>query len=395
MTSAANPAAAATRSTAEAHPPPGAVFALAEGEQTHYWTIGVADLETAEPMTEAHAHDLASVSKLLTTLTLQRLFTLSQVAPQDTLGQLLGPVAGGHREVTVDDLLRHQSGFREWWPMYLSPEQQAPPIPQILGMPPSYPHGAEWHYSDLGMQVAGAVIAAVTAQPFAQAVDELLLAPLGIRTLTPGRPRAGTPVASGPLGDAIERQMVASSTPYAVDERTQTAAGHFPWREHHLRGEVADCNAFHAFDAASGQAAGHAGWFGDAAGLLRLGRGIVVPEAAGISAEHYAQLAAPAPSSPDPREIGFSQGRGARIYQLPWRGEQRTFLAHAGFTGTHLAAAPATAEAPEVISVMLSNRLHGRPAPDREQLMPVDQMWRRAMTIADQALHPAQTGEAQ
>ncbi|WP_150461872.1 serine hydrolase domain-containing protein [Nesterenkonia ebinurensis] len=395
MTTTDNPAAATVAAAADAHSPPGAVFAITEGEQTHYWTSGTADLETAEAMTQAHAHDLASVSKLLTTLTLQRLFTLGELAPQDTLARFFGPVAGAHCEVTVEDLLRHQSGFREWWPMYLSPGRQSSPIPQILEMPARYPRGVEWHYSDLGMQVAGAVAAEVTAQSFSQAVGELLLGPLGIETITPGRPHAGTPVTSGPLGDAIEREMVASNTPYPVDDSTKTAAADFPWREHQLRGEVADCNAFHAFDAASGQAAGHAGWFGDAAGLLRLGAALAVPENAGISAEQSAQLATAAPNSPDFGEVGFAQGRGARMYQLPWRGEQRTFLAHPGFTGTYLAAAPATPEAPKVISVMLSNRLHGQPPPDRDRLMPVDQMWRRAMASANKTLHQAETGDAQ
>jgi serine-type D-Ala-D-Ala carboxypeptidase len=378
--------------------PAGAAVVIAEGDQQIVSTAGFADLSTREVMTQEHVHDLASVSKLITTLALQRLFSLGEISAQHTLGRFFGANAGAHGEVTVHNLLRHRSGFREWWPLYLQgseteAEAAADPITRILAMPPRYPRGTEWHYSDLGMQVAGAVIAQVTSRSLSEAVRELILNPLGASTVTAGKPYPGASVASGPLGDAIEQDMVASHTPYPVDDMTRAAAAEFPWREHQIRGEVADGNAFHAFGTGQGRAAGHAGWFGDADGLLRLAQALVEPKAVGIRMEAAAQMRHTGDDSPLRRSSGFTQGLGARLYTLPWRGEARTFIAHPGFTGTFLAAAPATENAPAVRAVMLTNRLHGSPLHTRTTLISVDQMWRRAMAAATSILH-APAGEA-
>ncbi|HIY66602.1 MAG TPA: hypothetical protein H9830_10035, partial [Candidatus Agrococcus pullicola] len=154
--------------------------------------------------------------------------------------------------------------------------------------------------------------------------------------------------------------------------------GRFSWRESIIRGETADCNAFHAF----GGVAGHAGWFGDAAGLLRVAEALAEPAlAAQLGAAH-----GPQPSG------AFRQGMGVRVYEHRWRGEQRTFVGHPGFTGTFVAAAPETPHAPRVLTVMLTNRLHGAPPPARTALAPVDDLWRRAVDAADRILHASGTG---
>lgn len=367
------------------HAPPGALVAVVEGDQRIVSAAGFADLETTEPMTEQHVHDVASVSKLLTTLTLQRLFSDGEATPQDTLGRFFGPAAGAHAEVTLDELLRHRSGLREWWPLYLEPEPD--PITTILSLDPRYPRGRERHYSDLGFQLAGDVLSRITGTAFEDAVTTLLLEPIGATSITAGAPGEGRPVVSGPAGDAIERDMVATDTPYSVGPGVKGAAEQFPWRTHLLRGEIADCNAFYSFAGC----AGHAGWFSDATGLLRLAEVLALPEKVGIHPETAIALSTPKNSISARQE----QGQGARIYTVDWRGEQRTFLGHPGFTGTFLAAAPPTDTSPEVLTLMLTNRLHSRPTSSREQLTPVDALWRDTMTRADQLLHPGRTGKLQ
>lgn len=379
----------------EATAPAGAVVAVIEGDRRIVSTAGFADLQSREVMTQNHVHDLASVSKLLTVLTLQRLFSLGELTPQETLGRVFGATAGSHWEVTVDDLLRHQSGFAEWWPLYLAGDETQDaldPITHILGMAPRYPRAAQWHYSDLGMQVAGTMIAKVTQSPLAAAVRELILDPLGAATITAGIPYSGAPVASGPHGDAIEKEMVSSNIPYPVDAQTEASAAEFPWRTETIRGDVADCNAFHAFGSARGQAAGHAGWFGDAEGLLTVAQAFIEPEAVAVVPQVAAELACTSDSSPDPRNTGFAQGRGARLYTLKWRGRKRRFLAHPGFTGTFVAVAPATEDEPAIRAVMLTNRLHGNSPPTRRTLISVDQMWRRSMRATHAFLHPESPG---
>lgn len=372
--------------------PAGAVVAVIEGDHKIMSTAGFADIATQEPMTSGHAHDLASVSKLVTVLSMQRLFSLGEITADHTLGNLFGATAGSHQEVTVDDLLRHRSGMREWWPLYLVGSSTAAaddPVARILGMPPRYPRPAPWHYSDLGMQLVGKIIATVTGRSFEEAARALVLDPIGATTVTAGVPASGAPVASGPRGDSIEREMVASDIPYPVDLATQADAAEFPWRTETIRGDVADCNAFHAFGTARGHAAGHAGWFGDAEGMLKVAQALVEPETVGIAPEIAAEFERPCASSPAMDDDGFAQGRGVRLYSINWRGQERIFRGHPGFTGTFVAAAPETADAPAVRAVMLTNRLHGHPPATRKTLMSVDQLWRHTMSAAQAFLPPA------
>ncbi|WP_293699597.1 serine hydrolase [uncultured Agrococcus sp.] len=364
-----------------AEPPVGAVVAIVEGEKTLLSTAGAASLEqshaVAEAMTEQHVHDLASVSKVLTTLTMLRLRETGALRLTNTLGDFFGPSAGAHGAVTLDDLLRHRSGMRPWWPLYLAEES---PLESILALPPSAPAGTKWQYSDLGMQALGAVIAHVTGQPFESSVQELTLSPLSANTVTPAGAYSEAPVASGGLGDAVERDMIASGDPYSVSADVRAAAAGFAWREHIIRDETADCNAFHAF----GGVAGHAGWFSDAAGLLHVAAALADP----VLAAELADVHGPQPAG------AFRQGTGVRVYEQQWRGQQRTFVGHPGFTGTFIAAAPETASAPRVLMVVLTNRLHGAPPPARRALAPVDDLWRRAVGAADRILHEAGTGDS-
>lgn len=359
----------------EGHAPTGAVFAVVEDGRTDIVASGIADLGTGAPMTVGHAFDLASVSKTLTTLAVRRLIHLGALAEDTPVGSILGVRAGVAAEATIDDLLRHRAGLREWWPLYLLPEAEEDPVAAALSLAPRYPRGAGRHYSDLGMQALGAVIAHVTGSAFAEAVRQVLLDPLSAATVSPGAPAAGMPVVAGPDGDAIEREMVRSGVPYPVDV---DPAG-FAWRSGILRGEIADGNAFHAF----GGAAGHAGWFGDADGMLRIAAAIAAPQAWGLGAASAAAFRA---------AVDAGQGQGLLHYRMRWRGTDRLFLSHNGFTGALVAASPATDDQPEVLTVLLTNRLHGRPAPGRDRLVPVDLLWREAMSRADALLHPSTTG---
>ena len=361
---------------ATTHAPPGAAVAVEEGGVRHVAARGVADLDTGEALTARHAHDLASVSKTLTLLALRRLFADGALAESDPLARLLGSRAGRHGEVTLDELLRHRGGLAPWWPLYLVPGFRDDPVATALARPAHSARGAVRAYSDLGLQALGGVIAAATALPFADAVRTLVLDPLGATTVTPGRPSPGMPAVSGPDGDAIEREMVRSGDPYPVD----ADADAFAWRTETVRGVAADGNAFHAF----GGAAGHAGWFSDVDGLLRVAGALAAPERLGLGERTASALA----TTLDP-----GQGQGVRVYRLRWRGEDRVFLGHPGFTGMFVAAAPATSAAPEVLAVLLTNRLHGRPAPGRDRLVATEQLWLETMAHADAALHPTMTGE--
>lgn len=364
-----------TAARADTHAPPGAVFAVAEGEHTHIAAAGIANLHTGEAMTAAHAFDLASVTKLLTILALRRVIADGSLTEETTARQVLGARAGAAADATIDELLRHRAGLWEWWPLYLIPDAADDPIATALALPPRYKLGAGRHYSDLGMLALGGIVTHLAGAALPDAIRALVLEPLGITTLTAGAPLTDAPVAAGQDGDAIEYEMVQSGTPYPVGLSTTG----FSWRTHTLCGEVSDGNAYHA----CGGAAGHAGYFGDTAGLLQLAAALADPAAYGFGTRTASAFAT---------ALDAGQGQGVVHFLAPWRGGERLFIGHGGFTGTLLAAAPATETEPAVLTVLLSNRLHGRPAPHYKRFTPVETLWREAMANANSLLHPATMG---
>lgn len=359
--------------------PPGVVVAIAEGDDVRTGAAGVADVESDEPATTAHAQDLASVGKVLTTLATLALVGRGLLTLDTTVGAVLGERAGHASAATVEDLLRHRAGFRPWWPLYLEPGAAEDPVGVTLALPPLHEAGTTRIYSDLGMQVLGAVVARATGATFSDAVRALVLDPIGADTVTPGAPRVDLPALSGPEGDEIEREMVRSGTPYPVD-RNDAA---FAWRSGTIVREIADGNAFHVFRGA----AGHAGWFADVAGLLRIASALADPSilAPDDGAIGTAALLASA--------VDDGQGLGVRRFDVTWRGRDRTLVGHPGFTGAFVAAAPEEGGHPPLRVALLANRLHGRPAPRRERLADIDDLWRRVLTVADPHLTTPTSGE--
>ncbi|WP_119696151.1 serine hydrolase domain-containing protein [Microbacterium halotolerans] len=359
--------------------PEGAVFAIVEGGDGETAASGVADLRSGEHARVDHVQDTASVGKTLTTLAAQALISRGELHADDALGRLLGGRAGVHADATVDELLRHRGGVAPWWPVYLLPDAGADPLAAALRVAPGSPRDQRRAYSDLGMQAVGGVVSAVTGLSFADAVRALVLDPLGAETVVAAGPLSGRAAFAGADGDAIEEDMVRSGDPYPIaadaNDAVTAAADAFGWRRGVVRDEIGDGNAFHAYRGA----AGHAGWFADADGLLRVADALAEPARLGIDAPTAAAMTI---------EHDPGQGRGMRTYLLPWRGRRRLFVGHPGFTGAFVAAAAAEHGDPPVRVAMLTNRLHGDPVPERTRLAPVEQMWRDAMAAADHILHP-------
>lgn len=343
---------------AEWHVPPGACLAVREGSVESVACEGFARLEPAEALTADHWHDLASVSKLVTLLTLDRLVTAGKLQWETTLAELL-PDAGNFGTATIDQVLRHRAGFAPWAPLYLEAASLSDPIGAILASEPIAQPGTQTTYSDLGMQVAARVIAEVCQLSFVDAVRQWLPELAGlIAHEGEGVPH---PVAASSLGDRIEQDMVATGVPYEV---TASDEG-FEWRTHVLQGETSDCNAHYVY----GRATGHAGWFANAQGALAI-------------AELLLELNDSYSANP---VDGIA--RGIRVYDIEWNGCSRTLVGHPGFTGAFVGASPATGGQPPVTFAWLSNRLHGSVPVTATLLAPVDRMWRHGLAVFDNHLH--------
>ena len=183
-------------------------------------------------------YDLASLTKVVATTTaIMILYDQDRIELDDKVSKYVPDFRGGAKDdVTLYDLLEHRSGLpagRDLWRIAWSPaEARAAAIDAQLECLPR----TCYIYSDLGADMLGFVVEAVTQKRLDEFLQERVFDPLGMRE-TYFRPH-------WTLRDRI-----------APTELT-------PPRGYPLRGEVHDENAF-----ALGGVAGHAGLFSTASDL--------------------------------------------------------------------------------------------------------------------------------
>ncbi|MGH3662226.1 MAG: serine hydrolase [Micromonosporaceae bacterium] len=133
------------------------------------------------PATKDTMFDMASVSKLFTTVIVLQLAERGQL-------DLNAPVASyipefgvnGKSEITLKMLLTHSSGMRAWLPLYSgydTPEERIAATYASTLQPGTAP-GRQYIYSDLGLITLGKLAEKVTGTPLDQLVAERITEPL-------------------------------------------------------------------------------------------------------------------------------------------------------------------------------------------------------------------------
>ncbi|MEV1289442.1 serine hydrolase domain-containing protein, partial [Micromonospora sp. NPDC049679] len=279
-------------------------------------------------------YDLASVSKLFTTVALLQLVERGRVELDAPVARYVPEfAAGGKENVTARMLLTHTSGlpaFTPLWSRYPTPEAR---FAAALATPLTAPPGTRYVYSDLGLIALGVLVERMTGQPLDEVVRDEVTGPLGMRE---------TGYNPGP-----EKRPRIAATEY------QPYAGRgMVW------GEVHDENAW-----SLGGVAGHAGVFSTAADLaifcqmlLNGGsyRGQRILREATVRAmlvNYNAHLEATYPESD--RGLGFELHKHWYMMGL----SSPVAFGHTGFTGTSVVIDPLA----RTFVILLTNRVH----PDR------------------------------
>lgn len=284
--------------------------------------------------------DLASVTKPFTALAFARLARAGKVRFDEPLGQVLPELAGTRSaRVPLELLAAHRAGLEAHRPLH-PPGVDAPidPLGALLacangrraeceGDPPA--GGFPPVYSDLGYLLLGAAV----ARRGEAELDEVVA-----REVT------------GPLGLAVAPVRALRRRDPRFDERvvpTEDVA----FRGGMIRGAVHDDNAW---TIARDGMAGHAGLFGDAMSVARLGVALLEALAGErpewLSRDEVRRLIAPRPGGS--LRAGFDGRSGERPSSGARFGPQ-TF-GHLGFTGTSLWIDPEA----ELVGVLLTNRVH-------------------------------------
>lgn len=214
------------------------------------WALRYADATTElprdewEPMRTDTVFDLASVSKLFTSIAVVQLVEEGRVSLDSPVAAYLPEfAANGKAGVTVQQLLTHTSGFTAWLPLWSRYPDKASRIKAVMDQPLTNPAGSTYLYSDLNLITLGVMVERLRDAPLDVVVHDRITAPLGM-----------------------------TDTGYNPTDKGRTAATEYQTAPPRgmVRGEVHDENAW-----SLGGVAGHAGVFSTADDLAVLSQALL------------------------------------------------------------------------------------------------------------------------
>ncbi|MEW1696433.1 serine hydrolase domain-containing protein [Streptomyces sp. NPDC091278] len=282
------------------------------------------------PVTRDTVFDLASVSKLFTSLLAVQQIERGRLVLDARVAVYLPEFGGdGKREVTVRQLLTHTSGLRSWIPLYEEPTREGERR-RLREEEPLHPPGSAYLYSDLNLIALQLLLEEITGLGLDVLLHDEITAPLGMH-----RTRFAPPLSW--------RQGIAATE----DARP-------PWSgldRGMVHGTVHDENA-HAL----GGVAGHAGVFSRAWDLAVLARTL-------LNGGAYGRIRVLSPASVELLFTDFNTAFPGDGHGLGFELDQRWYMGalatprtagHTGFTGTSLVLDPTT----DTFLVVLGNSVH-------------------------------------
>ena len=199
---------------------PGCAVGVARaGQPTILRGYGSADLEHAVPITPDTIFEAGSVSKQFTAAAVLTLVADGKIALSDDIRKYLPEMPAYAAPITVDMLLSHTSGLRDWgeveglagWPRgsrVYTHEEVLQISARQKGL--NYPPGTAYSYTNTGYNLAAMIVKRVSGQSLADFTAERLFKPLGMthtgwrddfRRIVPGRAQAYDRTAAGYLLD--------------------------------------------------------------------------------------------------------------------------------------------------------------------------------------------------
>jgi D-alanyl-D-alanine carboxypeptidase len=160
-------------------------------DQTLVWSrgFGRARLEPARPAAPDTLYRIASITKLFTSTAIMQLRDAGKLRLDDPIVEHLPWFRLARRQpdapaITIRHLLTHTAGLpREAGYPYWT-DGAFPTAPQIqlrlAEQPAALPTETEWKYSNLGLTLAGEIVASVSGRAYPEYVAEHILEPLGM-----------------------------------------------------------------------------------------------------------------------------------------------------------------------------------------------------------------------
>jgi CubicO group peptidase (beta-lactamase class C family) len=164
-------------------------------DQRVVWSqgFGYANLERKLPATANTVYRVASISKLFTDTAAMQLAERGLLDIDQPVHKLLpdfAPLSGPHPSsqtqaaITPRQLMTHHSGLpRDKFHGFQAdaPEPFSELVAYVNQTPVAYPSGQSFYYSNIGISLLGTVVQTASGTPFAQHMQQAVLAPLGMK----------------------------------------------------------------------------------------------------------------------------------------------------------------------------------------------------------------------
>ncbi|MFC7392873.1 serine hydrolase [Scopulibacillus cellulosilyticus] len=280
-------------------------------------------------MTKNTIFDLASISKLFTTIAAMQLYEQGKFKLDDPVAKYIPEFAkNGKENVTIRQLMTHTSGFRPdpETPLYNIKGSREDRLRYVLEHPLENPPGTAYTYSDLNMMTLDVLIERLSGERLDQYVKEHITGPLNMKDTM-----YNPPASLKPRIAATEYQ---------------------PWTGRGLVwGQVHDENAW-ALDGVSG----HAGVFSTANDLATFSQMLLNggrykgKQILKLSTVHLMETNQLPQFPDDSHGLGWELQQGWYMDALT----EPTTMGHTGYTGTSIVVSPNN----KTIAILLTNRVH-------------------------------------
>ncbi len=169
----------------------GAVLVAREGKIIFRKGYGYADVEKRIPFTPETQYEVASISKMFTSMAALRLRDQGRLRLEDSICKYLKDCPEIWTPITVQQLMRHTSGIKDYeeslelgsekyMQFMTQPDASAKIFENARSLPLDFKPGEKFHYSNTGYIVLSHVIEQAAAQPFAEFVTNAILKPAGM-----------------------------------------------------------------------------------------------------------------------------------------------------------------------------------------------------------------------
>jgi CubicO group peptidase (beta-lactamase class C family) len=328
----------------EARDFPSAVYLVAErGEIVFTDALGFAVVEPEKIEARNDTiYDLASLTKVLVTgLLCARLFENRDALSEKVSHYFIEFDTDEKREITIENLLTHTSGFKAWKPLYLGKNLWSQVFEESL----NYQTGTNVVYSDLNFILLSFIIEEMYGDSFENIAQESVFDSLDLKNTFYNPPKE------------MQKRIAASEKGNEFEKQTCLEQGYdvsnYDWREYQIWGEVHDGNCYFM-----NGVSGHAGLFSTAEETFRIAQQFLAnqttllkPETCQLFRTNFTK--------------GFNEARSIAFQVAETKDSTasnalaKDSFGHLGFTGTSLWIEPET----ERIFILLTNRTHARELP--------------------------------